>query len=475
MRTTARRVGAACLTGALFGAGVRDAGARDPKPAKGDALDPKAGGEKVFEGKSADGLAYAWRGPRRYDPVKGVGLTVILHGSNLDHRWGFANHDSKTFRPDDLVLVPDGTTPNAQGVGFNFLDAPKDTKRLHALLEEAKKAFKVRGTYLYGHSQGSFFAFQFAGEYPEDVDGFVAHASGIWAQSKTGGEGRRHAIVLMHGTQDPVVPYVQSEMGIRRLREEEVQAARLYPLEGWNHWPAEHNSAGGTPHTSQELAWVEGMTTKDADRLEACLGVLCDVRAKDEHDWGGLWSLAKHVQDAAFATPATKARAAKAAGVVEALARRHAEALADVKPGTHADGKPWMAHLPIFLRQFEGVPACVELAAKWKDVLEEHAKKGSAHWDSWWQKKDKDVPAAFDEGVAAVAEGFLWSRVQDRCAEAQIGPALEVVLKGWAKDAKRWKLSKKALQDFAVVETLEPAWKRGAEAYAEVCRTAGDP
>src|SRR5436190_834224 len=76
------------------------AGDKDKKgAATGEGLDPKAGGEKVLEGKTADGLVYAWRGPRRYDPAKGVGLTVILHGSNLDHRWGFSNHEPKTFRP----------------------------------------------------------------------------------------------------------------------------------------------------------------------------------------------------------------------------------------------------------------------------------------------------------------------------------------------------------------------------------------
>src|SRR4029453_19193514 len=102
----------------------------------------------------------------------------------------------------------------------------------------------------------------------------------------------------------------------------------------------------------------EGMTTKDADRLETCLAVMADVKEKAEHDWAGLWSLAKHAEDASFANDATKARAKKAVAVVEALAKRHAEALADVKPGSPADGKPWMAHLPIFLRQFAGVPGC---------------------------------------------------------------------------------------------------------------------
>jgi predicted esterase len=435
-------------------------------------LDPKAGGEKVLDAKSADGLVYSWRGPRHYDAAKGVGLTVILHGSNLTHGWGFANHDKATFRPDDVVISPDGTTPNGSG-GFNFMGEAKDAKRLHALLEEVKKSFKIRGTYLYGHSNGSFFAVYYAGAYPEDVDGVVAHASGIWGFSTLGNAGHHQAIVLMHGTQDPVVPYVQSEGGLKALVDAGYPLARFCSLEGWNHWPAEHNSA--TPHTSQELAWVEGMTTKDPERLEACLGVMADVKDKAEHDWGGLWSLAKHVEEARFAKDATKARAKKAVDVVETLAKKHAEALAGAKPGSPADGKPWMAHLPMFLRQFAGVPACEELAAKWKKTLEKHQEAGAAHFEKFWaSRKKNDVVEAFDEGIATIAEGFLWSRAQERFPEGQSGPAVQVSLKAWQKDAKKLKLSKKALKDFAVVDMLESAWKKGAEAYAEVCKTAGD-
>jgi predicted esterase len=461
---------------ALWGAEPR-AFAGDKKGAAkgGEALSPKAGGDRVLEGKTADGLVFAWRGPKRYDPEAGVGVTILLHGSGGDHRWGFANHKFETFRPDDLVLVPDGTSPN--GSSFLFLPDPKDGKRLHALIGEAKKAFKVRGVYLYGHSQGSFYAFHYAGEYPDDVDGVVGHASGIWAQSKTDADGHRQALVVMHGTQDPVVPYFQSEFSYKRLRDAGYPMVRMVPLEGWNHWPAEHNAAGGTTHTSLQLAWVEGMTTKDARRLEACLDVLADVKDKTEHDWAGLWSLATHAQSAAFAGEATRTRAKKAAAVVEALAKRHAEALDDVKPGSPADGKPWMAHLPLFLRQFAGVPAREELAAKWKTVVEEHEKRGAAHFEKWWDKKgrEKDVPEAFDEGIATIAEGFLWCRAQDRVVDGQGWSGVQVVLRGWHRDAKKHKLSKKALKDFEVVEMLEAAWKKGWEAYAEVCRTAGEP
>src|SRR5262245_20477875 len=55
------------------------------------APDPKDSSKKVCEWKSRDGVAFSWRGPKKYDAAKGVGLTFILHGSNLTHAWGFAN------------------------------------------------------------------------------------------------------------------------------------------------------------------------------------------------------------------------------------------------------------------------------------------------------------------------------------------------------------------------------------------------
>jgi pimeloyl-ACP methyl ester carboxylesterase len=453
----------AWLAALALAVGEQHAATADAAPAK-KALDPKSGGGEVYEAKSADGLVFWWRAPKRYDAAKGCGVTLILHGSGLNHQWGFANHDKATFRPDDLVLSPDGTSTNGE-----FMGEPKDAKRLHGFLEEVKKAFKVRATFLYGHSQGSFFSLYYAGEFPADVQGVVAHASGMWNWTKTGKEGHHQAIVLMHGTQDPVVPYFQSPGGYEALKEAGYPLLRLFPLEWWNHWPAEHNSAGGTPHTSQELAWAEGMTTTDPERLDACLDMLADVKDKVEHDWGGLYGLAKHVSDCAFAKETTKAKATKAVGVVEALAKKHADGLADVQPGAPLDAKGWAAHLPVFLRQFAGVPACDALAAKWKDTMKKHDEKGGAACDKWWtasHKSSPDVATAFDAGIDAITEGFLTARAQDRIFRES--------LEGWQKDAKKNKLSKKALKDFAIVETMKDVWKKGWDAYADVCKSAGD-
>lgn len=422
---------------------------------------PGEGGDKVWAWQAADGLVYAWRAPARYDARAGVNLTLILHGSNLTHQWGFANHPARTFRPDDLVVAPDGTTPNGNG-GFNFLDSAKDSERLHALLEELKRVFKVRATFVYGHSQGSFFALHHAGLHPEDVDGLVAHASGVWTSTRLGKHGHRLPIVLLHGTRDPVVPYGQSVGGLEALREAGYPLARLRSLEFWNHWPAENN--GPVPHTSQQLAWVEGMSSTDPARLEACFERLQPGAGRDEraeHDWAGLYALARRLADLAAAPDDLRARARRAVSAVERLAQAHADALA-VEPGAAFDGKPWIGHLGPFLRAFPGVPVREELVARWKDTLDEHRKAALARLRAYHAAASKEkVAEAFDEGVAALRTGFLWHECSD--------PDLRAALQGWRKDAKRWKLSKGALKAF---DALQPAFDRcledGWKAFADL-------
>ncbi len=423
-------------------------------------LDPKQSGEP-YEWTSAGGIVCSCRGPAKYDEAKGVNLTVILHGSNLTHGWGFANHDAKTFRKDDFVLVPDGTTSNGKG-GFNFL--PGDVKKFEALIAEAKKAMKVRAVFLYGHSQGSFFSLLYAGAKPDDIAGVVAHASGAWAETAIGPQGHRTAIVLMHGTQDPVVPYVQSAGAFDEYTKAGYPMVRLRSLEGWNHWPAEHN--GSVPHTSQQIAWCEGMTTTDPVRLAAAFDVLANVSndGAAEHDYAGLWSLAKRIESMTGAPPELVARAKTARGDVERLAADRAAVLA-LPEKLVFDGKPWVAGLPMFLRQFQAVPACEEVAKRVAPTLEAHRKDGIAHLRKHYGAlKSSKTAEAFDEGVAAIESGFLWIE----CADAQFRKNLE----DWAKDAKKLKLAKSPLKTYDAVvvpygKAFGDAWKDWESASAK--------
>src|SRR5512138_3066689 len=149
-RKVLRRLPAAALAVAMAAAVHGPAFAADREQKE---PGPKSAGE-VYGWKSADGLAYEYRVPKGYDAAKGANLLFVLHGSNLDRRCGLENHAAESFRADDVVVCPDGTTSNGKG-GFNFLQNEKDLQRLHALHDELRKKFKVNATYVYGHSQGS--------------------------------------------------------------------------------------------------------------------------------------------------------------------------------------------------------------------------------------------------------------------------------------------------------------------------------
>ena len=427
------------------------------------AADPKAkepgrkSKGKTHQWKAKDGLVYWYYIPKNYDPEKGANLTLILHGSNLKAGWGFWNHKAGEFRPDDIVVSPNGTTSNGSG-GFNFLGQPKDAKRLNALHKELRQLFKINATFLYGHSQGSFFSFFYAGMFPDEVQGIVGHASGVWTWTKQGKKGHHQAIVLMHGTQDPVVPYGQSVGGYASFLKTKYPIVRLRSLEGWNHWPAEHN--GPIRHTSQQLAWVEGMTTTDPDRLKVCFEFLANCKNKERTDYAAVYSLAKRIREVRFA-PVRYGRPEKAMGAINDLAKRHARAL---KPGTEFDGKAWIMHLPLFLRSFMDVPARDEFAAEWTKVLDTHEKKALVQLKKYWNsKKPKE---RFVAGVNAIKVGYLYFRCHDN--------EFLKNLKTWRKTAKKMRVGKKAIKDFdTYVPALEKAIKEGYRAFDGLNRKVG--
>ena len=420
-------------------------------------LGPKAKG-KLYKWQAKDGLAYYYRIPKNYDPDEGANLTVLLHGSNLTGGWGFANHQWKTFRPDDIVVSPDGTTSNGRG-GFNFLGERKDAKRFHTLLNELKEVLNVKQTYLYGHSQGSFFALYYAGEYPEDVNGVVAHASGVWTWTQQGPKGHHQAIVLMHGTQDPVVPYPQSVGGYVSYAEKKYPMLRLRSLENWNHWPAEHN--GPVPHTSQQLAWCEGMTTDDPARLEACLEYLLENKSKERHDYAGLRSVADRVAELETAPEKLRKQAAKARTAVDALAAAHVAAL-EIPEKAKFDGETWIGHLPVFLRSFQGVPSADVVAEEWEKVLRKHQKDAVKHLRKFWPAMRKgDIKDAFSEGLDAIEKGFLYYETWDR----EFLGAMEK----WRKEADDHKLSKRAVKKYdELAKAFEKARVNGYKAFDKI-------
>ena len=391
---------------------------------------PKSRG-KVYEWTAKNGTVFFYYVPKGYDHAKGANLTFILHGSIGNRGWGFANCPAGKFRADDIVVSPDGTTANGRG-GFNSLGQPGDAQRFHELVRELKGAFKVRATFLYGHSQGSFFSLYYAGEHPEEVQGVVAMASGVWTQTRLGKEGHKQAIVLLHGTQDPVVPYGQSVGALEAYRKAEFPILHMKSIEGWNHWPTANNSK--VPHTQQQLAWCEGMTTDDPTRLKVSFDFLANNKPKVRHDYAATYSLAKRIAGMEDAPAGLRTRATKAMATIDALAKAHVAALKKAN-AEKLSADPWIGHLMIFLRSFRGVPACDTFAETWDPIIAAQRELAVANLRIYYQKRQQDVDTAFVAGIAAVENGFL----HYECADTSFLNALET----WAKDAKKWGIDAK--------------------------------
>jgi predicted esterase len=416
---------------------------------------PKAKG-KVAEWKSKDGLLYLYYVPKGYDPDRGANLVVFLHGTGMTRGWGLANVRLGEFRPDDVLVSPDGTT--STGGGPNFMGEPKDAQRLRGLIEELKQVFRIRATFLYGHSNGSFFALYYAGEYPSEVQGVLAHASGVWNWTKLAPEGHHQAIVLMHGTRDPVVPFGQSVGGYDAYVEAKYPMVRLRAIEGGSHVPAELNYK--VPHTSQQLAWIEGMTTGDPARLAAAFEALSDVKVREYHDYAALYALSKRIVDGE-APDALKAKARAAMEAVDAGAKAHVDALRPPDP-LRIEAEGWVGHLPMFLRAYRGVPACDAFAGKWEPVVREQTEAAIRHLRAMHAAKD---PAeAFAEGVAAIREGFLFHECSD--------PEFLKRLGQWRKDRKL-KLPKEAVKEYDdLVPLYEKAIQEGFRSFEAAERKA---
>jgi len=462
------RASLACLATACLLLLSSPASAKDDGP-KEQALGIKGKG-KVFASKSKDGVAFHYRVPKSYDAERGAGLTLILHGSNLDRRWGFANHAAKSFRPDDIVVSPNGTTPNGRG-GYNFLEGRSDLKKLKGLIAEFREAFNVRGVYLYGHSQGSFFAFLYAGAEPDDVNGVVGHASGVWTSTRQGKAGHHQAIVLMHGTQDPVVPYVQSLGGYTSFQKAKYPKLHLRTLEGWNHWPAEHNFNlynQAVPNASQQLAWVEGMTTDDPERMEVCLDMVADSKFRQRHDYGGAYKLAQHLVAHENAPEDVRTRATKVIAAIEALAEKHVEAIQKSMPEKwELDDGAWVHHLPMFLRTFEGVPACDAFRETHAKALEKQEKAATKAFGAYWKAlNDGDAADGIHALIDGWSKGYLYVRLHDY--------AVRKNAKAWRKDAADAKVKKKKLKAFdTLLKDLEEALEDGQKAFDKLNQKHG--
>ncbi len=452
--------GRSVILGVLCAAALLAAPARaaDEPPSKEPG--PKATG-KIYTWKAADGLAYDFYLPKSYDPGKGITLTLILHGSNGWKGWGFSMHKAGDFRPDDFVVSPEGTTPNGKG-GFNSLQSDADLQRFHALHMELKKLVKVNATYIYGLSQGSFFAHFYAGHHGEDVQGIVAHGSAWWYGSGSKKQNHHQAIAVMHGRYDPIYTYGGGVSAYERYTELKYPLRKFRSLQLNIHWAP-------WGHQAQQLAWCEGMTSNDPGRVVASFEWLENVKDSDGwfRDPVAAYQVAKRLVKLKDAPAKAKTRATKMIAKIEGVAAKHVTAIEASK--TKTKGKvtgsaTWPAHARLFLRDWQGIPAGDEFAKKWRSTSKKHLAAAKKAWKDYYAELKKgNKSKAMSAAMGGVEKGFLhyW------CVDADMLQNIET----WRGDAKKNKIPSAAVKKFdKVVQPFLAARKKGEKAYADLNR-----
>jgi predicted esterase len=216
---------------------------------------------KLLEWKSAQGRPYWYRVPKTIDAKTPPDLLVMLHGTGGNHGWSFWNYPILgDFRRRDIVVSPDGVTPG-QGDTFNFVQGPKDGEQIAGLISHFKKQFPIGRVYLYGHSQGAFFCYWFAGEHPELVDGIVAHAGNVLDVKHDKLAKQKVAIGILHGRADAVVPVDCAIRTEKIYREEGYTKLKLEIVDGLTeqsgHWPL-------PDHVAKMLEWCDQVSTQSA-------------------------------------------------------------------------------------------------------------------------------------------------------------------------------------------------------------------
>jgi predicted esterase len=432
-------------------------------PAPGDlearAPSPGAPGHKWFQSTSKAGLHYAWLVPPGYDGKSPRNLSVILHGTGLDYRWGPANNPAGVFRPDDIVVSVDGTSPG-QGDSKLFLGEKKDSDAFAAFVGEMKSAFAVKHVFLYGHSQGGFFVVYFAGEHPELVSGVVAHSSGAWNWSKMTAPVKKVAIAFMHGTLDPVVPYGQSPGSRDAYAKAGFELLHLRRLEHWNHWP---NAVRAT----ECLDWCTGISTDDPTEALAAAKSMLRVKKIDEYQWettvdfsGARAVLRRFESKGSLATaPAdVVAEAAQWSKKIEEHAAKHVQAL-EKTVGSRKDLKlekaSWLGHLVPLREDMRGIDALESFVKKigYDETLEQQQKAAGEIFRVWYANDPKKT---FETVVAKIGAAFLVEGYP---------PELAAKMAEWKNDATKLGIGAKDTKKFAEFEAWRDGWTKGLEQY----------
>lgn len=386
-------------------------------PARADLPDGKAEPtqaaerEKVLEWTSPQGKPFWYRLPKKLSESRPPNLILMLHGTGMPWGWAFFNYPiaAGKFRDADIVVAPEGMTPG-NGQSFNFVQGAADGEQIVDLIRLFRKQFPIGRVYLYGHSQGAFFCYWFAGEHPELIDGIVAHAGNVLAVKHSKLARDKVAIGILHGRADAVVSVECAFRTEQVYRDEGYRKVKCYVVDGLTeqsgHWPL-------PGQVLEMLAWLDSVSVATVDgAIDAAIAGLArqppdvQVLAESLASASALLKKAK-AADAAVATE----RLAALTALLDAVAAAQAQALlADPALLDRAlPYGPWVARFRRVDVALGEVPAWGKEMKKLRDLAVKHDKVVEKAIAEFARPSKK----AFDGGLKALRESFLSARYDE--------------------------------------------------------------
>ena len=335
---------------------------------------------KNYEGVSKSKRPYLFRLPQKIDKDSAPDLIFLLHGTGMSFKWGFGNYGVHNghFRKDDIVVSPESNKPRN-----GFMQGKPDREEIAGLIKLFRKTFPVRNVYLYGHSQGAFFCYYFAGERPAMIDGIVAHAGNFYKAKTTKAAREKVAIGILHGKADAVVGVVCAFATDNVYRTAGYTKVKLWAVEGLSertgHWPLPF-------HVQRMLAWCDLVSMKEpADGI---------ALVKSE--------IAREMPDLVMvAQAAVRARALGAEGMDAVVQAARANAAALLKADTSAYG-PWCAHLHQAQTAFGGLAEWDAAIKSLQSVIKKHTKQ----IEQGMKAVRKGSKKSFGGGLKAMEKGY---------------------------------------------------------------------
>ncbi|MFN7021539.1 MAG: hypothetical protein ACK4WH_09460 [Phycisphaerales bacterium] len=486
----------------------------DP-PRKAPARDVEPG--RTYAWRSADGLRFAYTVPTTYRPdsTTGYDIIVVCHPAGADFRWGVANHahananakapatdPARLFRPDCLVICPDGPGSDPRRAERRFFpNSGAGLVRFRDFLLEVTRTMPGRRIFLYGFGPGveaeadggsvggvsgggggggGHFAVAFATQFPALADGVVAYGCG----QPVGHTVRRCGvpIVFVHGVKNGLIPFASAVRALDEHRAAGNRLVRLRALRAYNDFP-------NPVRVAESIDYLIGVRTDDPAEALARAEALLKPKPVDEYDYAApVWFAGARellgrilsepgpltgeapFEDHATPSSGVQSRARELVKLIDAEAARHVAALRQaLPPGCstasefYLDGGPWLGHLIAARDDFRGVKPMEDFArAMALEAAIENHKAAAAELLDHWSPRDDEVES-FRAAVTWIPNCFL----------AETLPLeLPARMKAWRRKAlgAELDLDAESLEGYELVANWDEGYRKGLEAYETLWR-----